>query len=253
MSTDTLALSSAPIIEAVVDIDCDMPPSLDLDALDAVAKHSLGDRYPVARRRLANEHLIAGVDTGAVSVTSRQALQALQYLAADERQIVQWRPNGFSFNRLAPYGRLDDYLPEIERNWKDFAAIAKPVLCRTVRLRYINRLALPTKGGQVELNDYLRVAPRSADDRRFTFAGFLSQQSMIDNVTGSHVNVVMATQPQTQGDTLPVIFDIEVLQMLLSEPGDWPALSVKIAELRALKNLVFEQSLTESCLNLYRP
>lgn len=132
-------------------------------------------------------------------------------------------------------------------------AIAGPVLYRTVRLRYINRLLLPTQGGRVELNDYLRVGPRSPDDRRFSSAGFLSQQSMLDNVTGAHVNVVLTTQPRASAEALPVIFDIEVFQPLLSEPGEWTALSVKIAELRALKNLVFEQSLTEPCSSLYRP
>ncbi len=30
----------------------------------------------------------------------------MQFLTEDEKQLIQFRPNGFSFNRLAPYGSL---------------------------------------------------------------------------------------------------------------------------------------------------
>jgi uncharacterized protein (TIGR04255 family) len=247
-----MVLGSAPIIEAVIDIDCDMPPNPDIEALDAVAKSALADRYPISRRRLLREHLISDVAEGSVAVASRQGLQALQYLAADEKQLIQWRPNGFSFNRLAPYTSLDDYLPEIERTWKLFVDVAKPVVCRAVRLRYINRLLLPLDGGRVDLDDYLAAGPRLADEGRFSVAGFVSQQSMLDAATSSQVNVVLATQPNTADDRLPIIFDIEASQNGSYEPGDWSALSGRILVLRELKNLVFMKSLTDKCLNLYR-
>jgi uncharacterized protein (TIGR04255 family) len=253
MSTDSMVLGSAPIIEAVVDIDCDMPPNPDIDALDAAAMGALADRYPISRQRLLSEHVISGGETGSLAVTSRQGLHALQYLAADEKQIIQWRPNGFSFNRLAPYGSLDDYLPEIERNWKVFVDLAKPVICRTARLRYINRLLLPLNDGRVDLEAYLTVTPRLADEGRFVVGGFFSQQSMRDTVTASQVNVVLAAQPQAADDKLPILFDIEVFQTISCEPDDWPTLSGKIQELRVLKNVVFRQSLTDQCLTLFQP
>ena len=257
MTSQTIKLGSPPIIEAVIDIDCDMPPQPDIEALDTAAKSAMADHYPIARRRWLSGHAIASVDSAPASVIPLHGLQAMQYLTADERQIVQWRPNGFSFNRLAPYGSLDDYLPEIERTWRIFVIGAAPVICRMVRLRYINRLLLPLReDGRVELNDYLAVSPRPADEGRFTFAGFVSQQSMIDNATGALVNVLLTTQqqqPQELNKVLPIIFDIEVFQGIACEPGDWHALSGRIMQLRALKNDVFRQSLTERCLNLYRP
>lgn len=169
MTSTTIALGSPPIIEAVIDIDCDMPPQADIEALDAAAKGAMADRYPIARRRMLSGNLVINVGAAPVASAALQGLQALQYLTADEKQIVQWRPNGFSFNRLAPYGSLDDYLPEIERTWRFFVASAAPVICRAVRLRYINRLLLPLRDdGRVELNEYLAVSPRPADEGRFT-------------------------------------------------------------------------------------
>jgi uncharacterized protein (TIGR04255 family) len=251
MNEAPLTLTAAPIIEAVVDIDCDMLASIDVDTLDIMAAALLADQYPTPRRRMLNEHLISGAAEGPLAVKSRQGLQALQYLSADEKQLVQFRPTGFSFNRLAPYGSLDDYLPEIERTWKLFVDTAKPVVCRAVRLRYINRLPLPLTEGRVEIDEYLKVAPRLADEQRLTFAGFFSQQSVFESATGNQANIVLATQPHTDKQ-LPIIFDIEAFKDIASEPGEWQAISGRIQSLRALKNLVFRNSLSEKCLNLFR-
>ena len=252
MDEPRLTLGLAPIIEAVVDIDCDMPHQADVDALDAAAAVALADRYPTSRRRLLSEHQISAAPNAPVSVTSRQNLQALQYFSADEKQLLQFRPAGFSFNRLAPYTTLDDYLPEIERAWRIFVDVAKPVVCRMVCLRYINRIQLPMADGRVDIDDYLKLAPRLADEDRLTFTGFFNQHSVLEPATGNQVNIVFATQPPA-GDHLPIILDIEAFKDVSSEPRDWQAISGRIRSLRSLKNLVFANSLTAKCLNLFLP
>jgi len=251
MNKPQLTLSSPPIVEAVVDIDCDMPPNVDIDTLDAAAGAALVDQYPTSRRRVLSEHQISAPPDQPLNVTSRQGIHALQYFSPDEKQLVQFRPAGFSFNRLAPYSTLDDYLQEIERTWRMFIDIAKPVQARTV-LRYINRIQLPMTDGRVELDAYLKLAPRLADEERLTFAGFFNQHSVLEPATGNQVNIVFATQPPA-GDNLPIIFDIEAFKDVAAEPGDWEAISGRIQSLRSVKNLVFANSLTEKCLNLFRP
>lgn len=251
MSELHLRLTAAPIVEAVVDIDCDMPNQVDVDALAGAAAAALGDLYPTQRRRMLSEHQISAAPDQALAVTSRQGLQALQFISADERQLIQFRPAGYSFNRLAPYSTLDDYLPEIERVWRIFVNVAKPVVCRAVRLRYINRLQLPMIEGRVEIDDYLKLAPKLADEKRLIFAGFFNQHSVLEPATGNQVNIVFATQPPA-GDQLPIIFDIEAFSETASDPDDWSTISGRIQSLRSVKNLVFAHSLTEKCLNLFR-
>lgn len=252
MNEPQLNLSSPPIIEAVVDIDCDMPPNVDIDTLDVAAGAALADQYPTSRRRMLSEHQISAAPDQPVNVTSRHGLQALQYFSPDEKQLVQFRPAGFSFNRLAPYSTLDDYLQEIERTWRLFIDIAKPVLTRTVRLRYINRIQLPMTERRVELNEYLKLSPRLADEERLNFAGFFNQHSVLEPATGNQVNIVFATQPPAD-DHLPIIFDIEAFNHVAAEPWDWETISGRIHSLRSVKNLVFANSLTDKCLNLFRP
>lgn len=252
MDEPRLGPISAPIVEAIIDIDGDLPPTTDWDALDAAARAALALEYPTARKRMFNEHQIAAEPTGSVAVTSRQGLQALQYFTADERQIVQFRPAGFSFNRLAPYTSLDDYLPEIERTWQAFVHIAQPTLCRTVRIRFINRVVLPSTEGRVEIDEYLRLAPRLANEERFVFVGLFSQHSLLEPTTGNQANIVFATQ-DAELDRLPVILDIEVFKVADCEPGDWPIIAGRIDALRDLANVIFRNCLTDPCLRLFQP
>ena len=128
-------LLKAPIIEAVLDIDCDLPPAFDLAALETSSRERFRDQYPKLRKLFMQEHTIQAKPDALPTMSVRHATQSLQFLHEDERQLVQVRAQGFSFNRLAPYTSLDSYLPEIERTWRLFVSIAAPVQIRTVRLR----------------------------------------------------------------------------------------------------------------------
>lgn len=251
MSETPFVLPVAPIVEAVLDIDCDLPPNLDIEALDAAGKAAYSDHYPCANRRMLSAHQVVVGPGRPPVVTSREGWQAHQYLSGDGKQLVQMRPNGFSFNRLAPYASLDDYMPEIERTWRLFVALAYPVVCRTVRMRYINRIELPMVDGQVDLDEFLASSPRLTDDPRLQLSGFFEQLTFVEPATGNQAIVVRTAQLPSAGH-LPMIFDITVTAAGDIEPGDWPAISGTIAQLRDLKNFLFRKALTDRCLQLFR-
>lgn len=244
MSGD-LKLRNPPIVEAVVDIDCDLPPPTELRQLEKRAKELLQDKYPISqwRHTEGEYHSERG--------RPRQIL-VLQFLTADEKQIVQIRSTGYSFNRLKPYSSLDDYLPEIERTWALFRRIAHPVQIRKIGLRYINRLLLPTTDGAVELNDYLRTAPHLPDEDTLRFLGFLNQHLAVDLTTGNLVNMTLLME-EREGDRQPIILDIETSDVHPRSPDEWPKIREAILVLRGLKNRVFKRTLTETCLNLFQP
>jgi uncharacterized protein (TIGR04255 family) len=246
-----LRFAKAPIVEAVVDIDCDMPPAMDLTAMEKQARDQFRDLYPKFRTQLIQEHQIKQQIGAAPEMSVRQSLQALQFLHDDEKQLVQVRALGFSFNRLAPYSSLDDYLPEIERTWRLFVELASPVQIRAIRLRYINRIPLPLTNGRVDLDEYLKHGPRLPDEERLVFAGFLNQHAIVEAVTGNQANIVVTTQPPG-ADQLPLIFDIEATSVGNAEPGDWPWIQARIQSLRSLKNHIFVNTLTDKCLKLFQ-
>jgi uncharacterized protein (TIGR04255 family) len=251
MSDRLVNLKFPPIVEAVLDIDCDMPTMLALDTLEASARDVFRDRYPKFRTQFIHAFQVEAATDRTPNVTTKQGIQALQFLHEDEKQLVQVRAQGFSFNRLAPYKSLDDYLPEIERTWRLFVDLAAPVQIRLIRLRYINRILLPMTAGRVDLDDYLKFGPRLPDENRLTFEGFLTKHSLVESDTDNRVNIILTAQP-IENDKLSVIFDIETYRLGNADPHDWAGSLSEIQSLRRLKNLVFENSLTDKCLNLFQ-
>lgn len=247
-----LRLKSAPIVEAVLDIDCDMGPKFDLAALEGAARVAFKDAYPKIRTKFLEEHQIKHVGDGSAEHTAKRGIQAFMFHSDDAKQIVQVREQGYSFNRLAPYSTLDDYLAEIQRTWRLFAEITSPVQIRAVRLRYINRLLLPIVEDRLEFTDYLKVSPQLPDESNLTFVGFLNQHSAVETGTGNHATIMLTTQPPEEND-LPLILDIGVSHTEAGEIEDWPRILKNIESLRSLKNRIFQNTLTQSCLKLFQP
>jgi uncharacterized protein (TIGR04255 family) len=244
-------LPNPPIVEAVLDVDCDLSPGFDLAALEGVSRARFQDRYPKFRPLVMQEHQIALTVGTPPNMSTRLAVQALQFLHEDERQLVQVRANGFSFNRLAPYTGLDDYLPEIERTWRLYADLVSPVQLRSIRLRYINRILVPMTAGTVDLDEFLKIGPRLPDEKRLVLSGFLNQFAAIEKDSGHQVNLVLVAQPPVN-EKLPVILDITVASALTADGADWSLMMPTIESLRSLKNRIFANTLTPRCIELFQ-
>src|SRR5882724_2302440 len=95
-------LAHSPIVEAVVDIDCDLPPDFVLVDWEERGRKRFGDEYGGFQRRFRQPRSAAGSGAPAV-LDMKTATYAFQFHGTDKPQMVQLRLNGFSFNRLAPY------------------------------------------------------------------------------------------------------------------------------------------------------
>jgi uncharacterized protein (TIGR04255 family) len=251
MTAVTLNLRNPPIVEAVLDIDCDLEPKFSLLDIEASSRDALRQSYPKLRKQLLQELKLEATSGGITDKSTNSTLQALQFLQDDELQIVQIRRGGYSFNRLAPYASLDDYLPEIRRSWELYRGIAKPVQVRAVQLRYINRIQLPMSDGAVNLDDYFKSGPKLPENSGLAFSGFLNQSLAVETNTGFQVNTVL-TAEAARDDKLPVIFDISAKADRPFIPDDWPTLERTLQGLRGLKNRVFQNTLTDKCLSLFQ-
>jgi uncharacterized protein (TIGR04255 family) len=251
MTESKLSLSTPPIVEAVLDIECDLPPGLQIAELEERALNVFRDSYPKLRTQLLQEHQIAMKPGELPALSIRHGVQALQFLQDDERQLVQVRVQGFSFNRLAPYTSLDDYLPEIKRAWGLYVDLLNPVQVRQIRVRYINRILLPMTERRVDLDHYFTVAPHLPDEDRLELVGFLNQHVAVETATGNQVSTVLTAQPP-EDNWLPVIFDNSAVNSEPCEPDNWSRISERIQALRVLKNHVFMRTLTTPCLALFQ-
>jgi uncharacterized protein (TIGR04255 family) len=253
MTEARFKLDNPPIVEAVLDIECDLPPNFKPKNIESAARKKWARSYPKFRTQYLQEHRFEMTQPDGMPEVSIKTgiVQALQFLKNDEKQLVQIRAQGFSFNRLAPYTSLDDYLPQIKSAWNAYIELAKPIQIRVLRLRYINRFSLPFVNQRIELDDYLKNAPRPVDEQRMLLSAFVNQYSAIDLSTGHQLVSVLTTQPPVN-DELPLIFDNTVVVQEDIETGNWSYIRDKIQEMRELKNLVFRSTLKEKCLNHFQ-
>jgi uncharacterized protein (TIGR04255 family) len=227
-----------------------MSVGLDLPALEKPARECFRPQYPKFRSQFLEEHHFES-KADVLKHSTKRIIQALQFLKDDEKQLMQVRRQGFSFNRLAPYSSLDDYLAEIRNSWHLFQGIVAPAEIRAVRLRYINQIMLDFPSKNIDLDAYFRVGPKLPDENNMRFAGFVNQHTAIEESTGYQVFTVLASQIQ-ENDKLPIIFDICVTSIKTAESVNWNWILSEIQSLRSLKNRIFRNTLTETCLNLYR-
>lgn len=242
-------LARPPMVEAILDIECDMRPDFMIDDVEYYEAFAGDLSYPKHRARLFQQVTHSVNDAAATSVA--RGVEALRFMHEDEKQVVQVRRQGFSFNRLAPYSSLDSYLSEIERCWRIYVSIVRPIRTRNLRLRYINRILLPMADHKIDLDQYLKVGPRLTDEDTLLFESFMSRNVAFEVSTSHKVVLSQASQPVENGQ-LPLILDIEVSHPIQVEPDDWASLLSCIGSLRNLKNQTFRKSLEDKCLNLFR-
>ena len=223
--TDEPGVVHASIVEAIVDIDCDLPPATNVLDLEDRARERLWVDYPEVRR----------VTDGVI---------ALQFVTADGKQIVQFRPGGYSFNLLERYEGADGHLPEIDRTWRIFRDLAAPVQIRAVTLRRIHRFFFIAATGTF---DRLRSVSESHGTPHFD--PFLNYYSNIDAATGYRVSATLVVQPP-DSDRLSVIADVETSDPSMRAVEDWRGVEEAILALDRLTNRVFEEVVNRTWLNL---
>lgn len=240
---------SPPIVEAVVDINCDLPPSFDLSKLLPAARDAYRETYPQFRNKI---HLHTEFqDTGESQEITKaeRSVDAIQFYSEDSKQLCQIRRNGFSFNRLAPYTQFSDYQSEIFRTWDLFKNFAKPISIKNVQMRYINRIPIPCGDSPVSLDEYFTTVPELPDEMGLQHHECFARHVTSDPQTGEVVVLVFAVEP-FKDNLFSVLLDINVVSNYEIRPEDTQGLEKALKSLRNLKNRVFGLTLTPKCHQL---
>ena len=246
------SLANPPIVEMVLDIDCDLPASFDLHAAAPAARAAFAEQYPVETKQYAEGFLIEPREDGTQVSRSEREMQAYRFHREDRTQLVQVRNAGYSFNRLAPYQGFDGLSPEIVRTWNIYRTRFLPIAIRRTSLRFINRILVPHEDQRVELQHYFRTGPRLAT-KGLIGTGFLLQNTATDAETKFDVVTVLASHAFASLTHFAFLLDITVASdVSISVDEDAPLLWQTLVRLRELKNEVFSNTVTKKCLQLFR-
>src|ERR1700737_2852531 len=136
-------LANAPITEAVIDLRVRTAAELDVQRFAELGP-KLGEQYGNAKS--INLFELGIQQLPGAPLESRGVLHGCigyRYESSDNKYIVQFRKDGFTFSRLAPYTNWEEIFAEASRLYRLFVEVGSVEEVTRVATRYINRLLLP--------------------------------------------------------------------------------------------------------------
>lgn len=242
-------LRNAPITEAVFDFRVKARAELRAEEF-ATLQSQLADRFPTMQPRRGFQATFGIVEAKARPPVVRElGLQGYFFKTADEKTVAQFRVDGFTFNRLHPYTKWEELFVQAMELWQVYSALARPAVITRLAVRYLNRIPLPP--GPFELETYLRSAPIVPPELPQQVSGFLTRVTIHDPATDIFASIAQALEAYAHGQQSAVILDIDAFKQGEFGVEDHAGVEEIFNRLRALKNVVFFNSLTDEALRQF--
>ena len=240
--------AKAPIHEALLDVQVVLPP--DSEKLDfKLFGQGLEDRFPECQER------VQFVQSFQLAADQKQIppvknVEGYLFTSNAHAKIVQARREGFTFNKLRPYTKWDDFSTEARELWQRYVDFARPAAVKRLGLRYINRIEVPPDVGDPrDLCLLFPEFPTGVPQAWFEF--FQRFASARDD--GALSIVTLAIDNPLPPGKVAIILDIDVAWLFQTgAPPETQAIWPQIDKLRALKNDIFNASLTSKAKELFR-
>ena len=241
-------LPNPPIREALVDFRIAESGAIDSSTLEPL-KRELQARFPHVEERQRSETRIVASAGGVSGESKNLGFLGLFFRTSDGKSIAQFRPDGFTLNRLAPYASAEHLFQEAMDLWAHYARVVRPKHVVRLALRYINSFTLPLQTGD-KLDKFLLAAPPVPGEMPPTLIEFLTRVVSIEQETGAHSIVTQNLAPSQVGNPAPMILDVDVFQIGSFE-ANTDELGQRLEVLRSLKNRAFFSHLSEDAIKLF--
>jgi len=239
-------LTNAPILEAIIDFRVKLPPAFNPEDFSSLSR-DLSDRYPKnGPRRIFAGSFGMKKDKPFIQKPEIKGIQGYIFKSEDEKNIAQFRVDGFTFSRLNPYTEWESVFSEAKNLWEIYSSKSSPELISRIAVRYINRLDLPTK--MKEFEEYLTAPPRVPESLPQKVSQFLNRIVIHEADIAANIIQVLVKSPKP--DHIGVILDIDVYKgskVGINESSVWS----EFGRLREMKNRIFFGSITENTARLY--
>lgn len=237
-------LAHAPINEAIIDIQTQIAPDFDIKNLAALHAE-IKDLYPTIEET-------GGWDSQGekISAAAREPhYTGYLFRSTDEKQVVQFRLDGFTFSRLRPYEDWITLKKEATRLWEIYVNATKPVSVLKLSARYINEIGIP-KNAET-LHDWIQASPVLPEGTGVAMRGYFQVVFGVDGATSLETMVTQMLKP-VQKDPAEdfLLLDIDVFRKGKFEVNEkvWKTLD----DCRDVKNTIFFKTLTEKLVARYK-
>ena len=244
----TETFPKAPITEAMIEIQVKLPGSVGLANLECLHGR-IAREYPDKKTRRMWEVTFQMQDEKDPLQKSLCRPDGYAFSSREEKQVVQFRLDGFTFSRLRPYTRWEDVFAEAGKLWSIYASETKPLKVTGLAVRYINSIEIPSKTFDYE--DYFTAAPRIPPLLPQALAHFFTR--LVIPFPERDAVAIVTTTPSERPDPVntDIILDIVVNKEVMLDPADARVLQI-MGILRETKNEVFFGCITEKTKELFR-
>ncbi len=244
-------LSSAPIVEAVVEVRVPDVKELTEDTVRTELQANLSDYVFFGSAKGFKREV--KLEDPAKSTLEDFGWAGTRFRSADEKHIVKVSRTGLAFSRLQPYQNWGQLTKEFLRLWGIFRIVANPEKIVRIGLRFVNRIELPPS--ETRFEDYIQPCPLPPRGLSLPHSHFLYQDRLVVPDYPYEINIIHTIQPsQVEGSValrLGLVLDIDVFSQV-EFPVDQNVLEQRLLEMRWLKNKVFFGSITDKALEILR-
>jgi uncharacterized protein (TIGR04255 family) len=242
--------SNPPIIEALLDIQVELPANIDLPRIEGFKKY-VASTHPIVMKKnqWQTSFQLGNGDLPEIRDKTGGTI-GYQYLAADRKNIIQARLDGFTVNLLRPYSNWDDLQSEAKARWREYCEIATPLSVTRLALRYINKIEIPMP--IADFKEYLLTVPDVPSGIPQALSNFFMRVAIPNPKTQDIAFVTVSMEGElTPAKCLPIIFDIDVFRQVDLPPDDGKMWEV-FNTLREYKNDIFFASITQKTREMFR-
>lgn len=205
---------------------------------------ALAARYPHQRPIRQLQGQVRFGDDGITAQETNTRRYGYRLTSADEKHVLQVRPDGFTFSRLRPYESWDAMVDEAWETWKLYVADLRPPGLSRVATRFINVLQIHP--GE-PLDRLLAEPPKVPDGLPTVLTHFLFRY-VTQATEGIVSSVSLATEEGSRRPSL--VLDIDCFarrDFSVSERG-MEIVRDTLEQLRARKNQVFFKTITPEAI-----
>lgn len=246
-------LKNAPIIEALIDIKVQLPDEISINNIEPLHA-SISNKYPLADRIFVykTEVNIQNVDDPKQKTINKGVIGYF-YKTKEETNLVQFRLDGFTFNKLKPYESWEQIKDESNRLWEFYKKELNPKAIKRIALRYINKIELSSSIN--DLYKYLKNPPRIPNKLPQNLKNSLNRIVIQDPEINTQAIITQASEIYSTNQ-LNILIDIDVFienqNIDQSYLNNNKALWESFENLRNFKNKIFFELITNKTVGLYK-
>ena len=172
--------------------------------------------------------------------TEQPEIVGYRFASSDNEKIVEFRKNGFTFNRLKNYDGWKKNFKETLKFWKHYCKEINVKVVTRVSTRFINRFQIPEMSITPDkyFNIFIKIFNENIAWNQTTCRLLLFHGTNVRSKIIFHNNFNSVTQK------IDTIFDIDVFSDNLNLSKDEHFEKI-FNNLRKIKNNIFEQSITD--------